>query len=112
MNLKKPMKKIKREKLRMNKENWAAQGVALFSDILRKNNTNLEELSYEVISNMVKYTNSNQGGIFILNDNDKNNCILEMTHAMHSIVRNSLKKELKLERAWLADVTRKRKKYF
>ena len=28
---------------------------------------------------MVRYTNSNQGGIFIVNDNDRNNIYLEMT---------------------------------
>ena len=58
--------------------NWSSQGVALFSDILRKNNDNLNVLAYEIISNMVRYTNSNQGGIFIVNDNDKNNIFLEL----------------------------------
>lgn len=58
---------------------WASQGVALFSDILRKNNENLEELSFDIISNMVKYTNSNQGGVFIVNDNDRDNLFLEMS---------------------------------
>ncbi len=58
---------------------WASQGMALFSDILRSNNDNLAQLSFEIISNMVKYTNSNQGGIFILNDNDHENLFLEMT---------------------------------
>jgi methyl-accepting chemotaxis protein len=59
--------------------NWASQGVALFSDILRQNNDNLEKLSYEIISNMVRYTNSNQGGIFIINDTDREHFFLEMT---------------------------------
>jgi methyl-accepting chemotaxis protein len=59
--------------------NWASQGVALFSDILRKNNDDLEMLSYDILSNMVRYTNSNQGGFFIVNDNDKDNILLEMT---------------------------------
>ena len=59
--------------------NWAAQGVAMFSDILRKSNDNLEELSYDIISNMVKYTSSNQGGMFIVNDGDKDHIYLEMS---------------------------------
>jgi methyl-accepting chemotaxis protein len=58
---------------------WASQGVALFSDILRKHSENLEELSFEIISNMVKYTNSNQGGVFIVNDNDRDNIYIEMS---------------------------------
>jgi methyl-accepting chemotaxis protein len=76
------IKAKKEEELRQEENvqrNWASQGVALFSDILRKNNDNLERLSYEVISNMVRYTNSNQGGIFILNENDKDHLYLEMT---------------------------------
>jgi methyl-accepting chemotaxis protein len=75
--------KAKKEEEKRQEENvernWASQGVALFSDILRKNNDNLERLSYEVISNMVRYTNSNQGGIFITNDNDRDHLYLEMT---------------------------------
>jgi len=73
--------KIEEEKRQEENQqrNWSSQGVALFSDILRKNNDNLKALTYEIISNMVRYTNSNQGGIFIVNDNDKNHIFLEMT---------------------------------
>lgn len=75
--------KAKKEEEKRQEENihrnWASQGVALFSDILRQNNDNLEKLSYEIISNMVRYTNSNQGGIFIANDIDRDHLFLEMT---------------------------------
>jgi len=73
--------KVEEEKRQeeIQQRNWSSQGVALFSDILRKNNDNLKVLSYEIVSNMVRYTNSNQGGIFIVNDNDKNHVVLEMT---------------------------------
>lgn len=61
------------------KQNWATKGIAMFGDILRQNNDNLAELSYNIIKNLVSYTASIQGGIFILNDNDKDNPVIEMT---------------------------------
>ncbi len=77
------LQKAKKEEEIRSKENtqrtWASQGVALFSDIQRKHSDNLDELTFDIISNMVQYTNSNQGGIFIVNDNDKDNVFLEMT---------------------------------
>lgn len=76
--LKKAAEEENRRKQEDEQRNWAAQGVAKFSDILRKNTDELEELSYNIISNLVKYTNSNQGGIYIVNDNDKDNLFIEM----------------------------------
>ncbi len=53
-----------------NKRNWAITGVAQISDILRdsSNATNEQHLYDSIISYIVKYTNSNQGGLFLLND--------------------------------------------
>ena len=82
LEMREELKKAKDEEEKRQEEiqqrNWSSQGVALFSDILRKNNDNLENLTYEIISNMVRYTNSNQGGIFIVNDNDREHIYLEM----------------------------------
>jgi len=50
--------------------NWIAEGLAKFGEILRSDNDNLEELSYQVISNLVKYLNANQGGFYLLEDSD------------------------------------------
>jgi methyl-accepting chemotaxis protein len=66
-------------KLEEQKQNWATQGMAKFGDILRQNNDNINELSFNTIKNLVDYTGSNQGGMFIINDNDKENPFLEMT---------------------------------
>ncbi|HEX2395289.1 MAG TPA: GAF domain-containing protein [Bacteroidales bacterium] len=76
--LKKAAEEESRRKEEDEQRNWAAQGVAKFSDILRKNTNDLEELSYNIISNLVKYTNSNQGGIYVINDNDKDHSYIEM----------------------------------
>lgn len=61
------------------RQNWATQGIAMFGEVLRQHNDNLNELSYLVIKNLVSYTSSIQGGIFIVNDNDPSNIVLEMT---------------------------------
>jgi methyl-accepting chemotaxis protein len=82
IDMRNELKKAADEEARRKEEdehrNWAAQGVAKFSDILRKNTSNLDELAYDIISNLVKYTNSNQGGIYIINDNDRDNLFIEM----------------------------------
>jgi methyl-accepting chemotaxis protein len=83
LDMREELKKAKVEEVKREEENkqrtWSSQGVAIFSDILRKHSDNLNELSFEIISKMIQYTNSNQGGIFIVNDNDREHIFLEMT---------------------------------
>ena len=66
-NLIKAEKDSELRRIENNQRNWTSQGIALFSEILRRNNDNMEEFSYEIISNLVKYLKANQGGLFIIN---------------------------------------------
>jgi len=50
------------------KRNWANEGMAKFAEILRDTQQNIDEVSYSIISNLVKYLGANQGGLFILNE--------------------------------------------
>ena len=80
-NLKHATEEEARRKKEDDQRNWASQGVAKFSDLLRQNNDDIDKLSYEVISNLVKYCDANQGGLFIVNDDDENNKYIEMAAA-------------------------------
>lgn len=57
---------------------WHSEGLAIFNEIVRDNNDNLEKLAFEVISELVKYTQSNQGGLFIIDREDEGDIFLEL----------------------------------
>lgn len=64
-----------RDRLQKNAEedqqrNWTSAGLAQAGEILRINNA--QELYDSVIKFVVKYTGSNQGGLFVLTEDDQN----------------------------------------
>lgn len=58
---------------------WTAQGLADFAQILRTEVDSIEELSYGIISNLVKYINANQGGFYLLDDTDEHDMFFTLT---------------------------------
>ena len=63
------------------KRQWTNAGLAKFSEILRQNNDKLDALSAEIIKNVVHYIDANQGGLFILNDDEPSNIHFELLSA-------------------------------
>lgn len=59
-------------------QNWSNEGNALFANILRQNQDNYDDFLYNIIKNLVKYIRANQGGIFVLNEQDKDNIFAEL----------------------------------
>jgi PAS domain S-box-containing protein len=74
---------------------WATAGLAKFSEILRRNNDNIELLCNEIISETVKYLGINQGGIFVLNKNAKEP-VLELKGMYAFDKKKSMQKQIKL----------------
>ncbi|MCK5028662.1 MAG: GAF domain-containing protein [Bacteroidales bacterium] len=70
--LKKAQEEENIRKTEDEKRKWANEGLALFGDVLRKNTDNLKELAFDIIINVVKYLKANQGGLFLKNDDDRN----------------------------------------
>ncbi|MBN2518940.1 MAG: GAF domain-containing protein, partial [Bacteroidales bacterium] len=76
-----------------DRRNWATAGVAKFGEIARTTSDNMENFTYEVISNLVKYLNANQGGVFILNENEED-FHLELTAAFALNRKKALVKKI------------------
>jgi methyl-accepting chemotaxis protein len=93
-NLKKAAEEDNKRKTEDEQRNWASQGIARFSELLRENNDNLEELSYQIIQNLVKYTNGNQGGLFLLNHEDEDQSHIELKAAYAYSRRKYMDKQI------------------
>ncbi|MDX2305329.1 MAG: PAS domain-containing protein [Microscillaceae bacterium] len=78
--------------------NWATKGLAIFGEILQTYNDDTETLSYEIVSNVVKYLDANQGGLFIVNEDEERNeqASLELIASYAFNRRKYLKKSVQI----------------
>ncbi len=79
-------KEDQQRKLEDRKQAWVNEGHAKFGEILRNKGDNNNDLYTDIISNLVKYLNANQGGIFLINTDNKNDQYLELV-AMYAYNR-------------------------
>lgn len=50
---------------------WITEGIASFSETLRKSNNDLKEICEAIVSKLVKYIEANQGSIYLYNEESK-----------------------------------------
>jgi hypothetical protein len=77
------------------KRNWANEGYTKFSELMRVTRENINEIAYAVISNLVKYVDAIQGGIFIYNNDDPQNDYLELAASIAYQRRKYIEKIIK-----------------
>lgn len=82
LNMRKSLEQAKiqedRRKSEDEKMNWATQGIGKFAEILRQNTDDMNEFSYQIISNIVKYIDVNIGGLFLINNDNRNDVYFEL----------------------------------
>ncbi|MDF1547932.1 MAG: cache domain-containing protein [Bacteroidales bacterium] len=60
------------------KRSWMAEGQTLINEVMRGTGEDLKIISHRIISTLVKYLDANQGGLFILNDDDPKDVYIEL----------------------------------
>lgn len=95
-NLKQASLEEDKRKIEDKQRAWASNGIAKFSDILRNNNDDINNLAYDVISQLVKYLEINQGGLFIIDDSDPEDVFVEMKACYAYDRRKHLEKKFEL----------------
>lgn len=90
--------KKKQELYRKKQEeqiNWATRGEAIFGEIMRSSEINIEELSFKLIKSLADYVSSVQGGIFVRNSSNEDNITYDLTAAIafdrRKLIDNSIK---------------------
>jgi methyl-accepting chemotaxis protein len=94
-SLQKASEEEKLRRIEDEKQNWVSRGIALFGDILRQDNVNIEELTFNIVSNLVKYVGVQQGCIYIVNEKDQYQSQSEVYFEMKAAVAFDRRKLLK-----------------
>jgi methyl-accepting chemotaxis protein len=95
-NLVKAEKEAQDQREQEKQQNWINSGTARFADILNHNYSDTNEFAFNIISNLVKYLNATQGGMFMVNDEDPEDVHLELKSAFAYNRRKFLQKRVEL----------------
>ncbi|UZR94473.1 Cache 3/Cache 2 fusion domain-containing protein [Chondrinema litorale] len=68
LNMKDNLQKSKTER---EQRAWINTGIASFNNILRSNSNEIEELSEQILIQIIKYLNANQGALYVVQEKDQ-----------------------------------------
>ena len=60
-------------------QRWVNEGISKFNEIIRLYTNQVHELNLQVLAELIKYVNANQGAIFLMNIDDSNIACLELS---------------------------------
>lgn len=80
-NIKTSKEAEEQRKVEDEKMNWVNQGLAKFGELLRFHSDSLEEHCDNIIQNIVRYINANQGAIFLLVTKDQDSKTIDLISA-------------------------------
>lgn len=101
---------LKEARMEEEKRSWSNRGLAKFTEILRLNDEDIEVFYLRVVSEMVKYLEVNQGGLFVLNDDDEKDIHLELVAAYAYERRKFIEKKVGLQHGLVGQCYREKEK--
>lgn len=78
------------------KQNWLTKKLADFGEILRRDNSNIEQFSFNLIQYLVVSLDANQGGVFLLNEENKEDIYVELISSLAFDKRKFNQKRIEL----------------
>ena len=91
-SLKKARKEEEIRQLENKRRNWIAEGQALITDVIKGTGNDLSIISHKIISNLVRYLDATQGGLYLLNDSNLQDKYIEQM-AVFAYNRNRFHKK-------------------
>jgi methyl-accepting chemotaxis protein len=83
-------------RLEEEKSKWISDGLAKFAVLLRSDASDLKEFYRIIISELVQYTNSQQGGLFVVNSMNENDKFIELAGSYAYSAEQNIKKRIEL----------------
>lgn len=87
---------MKKAKLEDDKRMWATEGLAKFTEIIRNHQHNLQELSYHALVYLIQYLHAQQGGLFLLHEEEDSESYLELTACYAYERKKYIKKRIEI----------------
>jgi len=81
-NLRNSKIELEKSQAEDEKRNWVANGLAKFSDILRREHKSMTNMGYDIVSNIIDYIQFNQGALFVLNEDNEKDIYYELLSAV------------------------------